>query len=77
MAEAEEAVAEYGVRLLAWDELKQVDGVILAVPHRHYLQMDVQELLRPLRRQRNSVVVDVKGALGPDKLPGSVRYWRL
>jgi UDP-N-acetyl-D-galactosamine dehydrogenase len=77
MAEAEEAVAEYGVRLLAWDDVKQVDGVILAVPHRHYLQMELQELLRPLRRQRNSVVVDVKGALDPDKLPGSVRYWRL
>jgi len=77
MAEAEEAVAEYGVRLLAWDEVKQADGIILAVPHQHYLQMDIQELLRPLRRQRNSVVVDVKGALDPEKLPGSVRYWRL
>ncbi len=77
MAEAEEAVAEYGVRLLAWDEVKQVDGIILAVPHRHYLQMDIQELLGPLRRQRNSVVVDVKGALDPEKLPGSMRYWRL
>ena len=77
LAEAEEAVAEYGVRLLAWNEVKQVDGVILAVPHRHYLQMDVQELLRPLRRQRNSVLVDVKGVLDPQKLPGSVKYWRL
>lgn len=77
MAEAEEAVAEYGVRLLAWDDVKQVDGVILAVPHRHYMQMDIQELLRPLRHQRNSVVVDVKSVLNPQKLPGSVKYWRL
>jgi UDP-N-acetyl-D-galactosamine dehydrogenase len=47
------------------------------VPHRHYMQMDVQELLKPLRRQRNSVVVDVKGVLNPHLLPGTIKYWRL
>lgn len=77
LAEPEEAVAEYGLRLLSWDRIKQVDGIVLAVPHRHYMQMDVQELLKPLRRQRNSVVVDVKGVLNPHLLPGTIKYWRL
>jgi UDP-N-acetyl-D-galactosamine dehydrogenase len=77
LAEPEEAVAEYGLRLLSWDHVKQVDGIVLAVPHRHYMQMDVQELLKPLRRQRNSVVVDVKGVLNPHLLPGTIKYWRL
>jgi UDP-N-acetyl-D-galactosamine dehydrogenase len=77
LAEPEEAVAEYGLRLLPWDHIKQVDGIVLAVPHRHYMQMDVQELLKPLRRQRNSVVVDVKGVLNPHLLPGAIKYWRL
>jgi UDP-N-acetyl-D-glucosamine/UDP-N-acetyl-D-galactosamine dehydrogenase len=77
LAEPEEAVAEYGLRLLPWDRIKQVDGIVLAVPHRQYLQTDLQELLKPLRRQRNSVVVDVRGALDPQKLPGTIKYWRL
>jgi UDP-N-acetyl-D-galactosamine dehydrogenase len=77
LAEPEEAVAEYGLRLLSWDHIKQVDGIVLAVPHHHYMQMDMQDLLKPLRRQRNSVVVDVKGVLNPQLLPGTIRYWRL
>jgi UDP-N-acetyl-D-galactosamine dehydrogenase len=77
LAEPEEAVAEYGLRLLPWERIRQVDGIVLAVPHHEYLKMDLQELLKPLRRQRNSVVVDVKGALAPEKLPGTIKYWRL
>ena len=77
LAEPEEAVAEYGLRLLPWERIKQVDGIVFAVPHRQYLQTDIQELLKPLRRQRNSVVVDVKGVLDPEKLPGTIQYWRL
>jgi UDP-N-acetyl-D-galactosamine dehydrogenase len=77
LAEPEEAVAEYGLRLLPWDRIRQVDGIVFAVPHRQYLETDLQELLKPLRRQRNSVVVDVKGVLDPQKLPGTIKYWRL
>jgi UDP-N-acetyl-D-galactosamine dehydrogenase len=77
LAEPEEAVAEYGLRLLPWERIKQVDGIVFAVPHRQYLQTDIQELLKPLRRQRNSVVVDVKGVLDPENLPGTIKYWRL
>jgi UDP-N-acetyl-D-galactosamine dehydrogenase len=47
------------------------------VAHREYLQMGIPELLKPLRKQRNNVVVDVKSVLSPDTLPGSVKYWRL
>jgi UDP-N-acetyl-D-galactosamine dehydrogenase len=39
--------------------------------------MSISELLKPLRKQRNNVVVDVKSVLNPDTLPGSVKYWRL
>ncbi|MGB5042857.1 MAG: UDP binding domain-containing protein, partial [Nitrospira sp.] len=77
LAEPEEAVAEYGLRLSPWDQLKQLDGIVLAVAHREYMQMSVSELLKPLRKQRNNVVVDVKSVLNPDSLPGSVKYWRL
>jgi UDP-N-acetyl-D-galactosamine dehydrogenase len=77
LAEPEEAVGEYGLRLSPWDQLKQLDGIILAVAHKEYLKMGIAELLKPLRKQRNNVVVDVKSVLSPDSLPGSVKYWRL
>ncbi|MDP1948377.1 MAG: nucleotide sugar dehydrogenase [Nitrospirota bacterium] len=77
IAEPEEAVAEYGIHLQQWDELKSVDGVIVAVAHRAYAEMNLQELLKPLRDQREGVVIDVKSLLDRAKLSSSLKYWRL
>lgn len=77
MAEPEEAVAEYGIHTVPWEQIKDVDGVILAVAHRAYMQMGVSQLLSPLRQQRGGVLVDVKSVLSPKSLPPGIHYWRL
>ncbi len=77
MAEAEEAVAEYGIHLTDWKQVGNLDGLILAVAHRAFLNMGMDELLRPLRNHTNGVLIDVKSILDPGKVPGSLKYWRL
>ncbi len=77
LAEPEEAVAEYGLHLSKWDDLQKVDGIILAVAHRAYEAMGLQQLLSPLRSQERGVVIDVKCVLDRSKLPKSLTYWRL
>jgi len=77
IADSQEAVHEYGVHLTSWDNLSQVDGIILAVAHRAYAEMELQSLLRPLRSQREGVVVDVKCMLDPARVPKTLKYWRL
>ncbi|MDF0643658.1 MAG: nucleotide sugar dehydrogenase [Nitrospira sp.] len=77
IAESEEAVEEYGIHLSAWEQLKDVDGIVLAVAHRAYAEMESQKLLLPLRSQRDGVVIDVKCVLDQAKLPASIKYWRL
>ncbi|MDX2253573.1 MAG: nucleotide sugar dehydrogenase [Nitrospira sp.] len=77
LAEHEEAVAEYGIHLAEWKQLKDLDGLILAVAHREYVEMNVAELLRPLRSQKNGVLIDVKSVLDPARIPRSLKYWRL
>jgi UDP-N-acetyl-D-galactosamine dehydrogenase len=77
MVTSHESVEEYGIPLVAWEDIKNVDGLILAVSHQAYIKMSVQELLKPLRSQRGSVVVDVKACLDPKALPTTLRYWRL
>ncbi len=77
IAEPEEAVAEYGIHLQQWDDLKDVDGLIVAVAHRAYAEMNLQALLKPLRDQREGVVIDVKSLLDRAKLSSSLKYWRL
>ena len=77
IAEPEEAVAEYGIHLQQWDELKNVDGLVIAVAHRTYTEMGLQGLLKPLRNQQDGVVIDVKCLLDQEKLPKTLKYWRL
>ncbi|MCX5720896.1 MAG: nucleotide sugar dehydrogenase [Nitrospirae bacterium] len=77
IAEPKEAVAEYGIQLQSWNDLKNVDGLIIAVSHRSYAEMSLQELLKPLRSQQEGVVIDVKCLLDQAKLPPSLTYWRL
>ncbi|MBI5317512.1 MAG: nucleotide sugar dehydrogenase [Nitrospirae bacterium] len=77
IAEPEEAVAEYGIHLQQWNELKNVDGLVIAVAHRTYTEMGLQELLKPLRNQQDGVVIDVKSLLDQEKLPKTLKYWRL
>ena len=36
IAQLEEAVEEYGIHLSKWDDLKDIDGIIVAVAHRKY-----------------------------------------
>ena len=77
MAESGEAIEEYGIQLVDWDQLKNLDGLILAVAHKRFLEMGVDALLKPLRSQTQAVLIDVKSALVPEKIPASIKYWRL
>ena len=77
LAEHEEAMTEYALHLSDWKQLKGLDGLILTVAHKAYVQMDITELLKPLRNHNNGVLIDVKSVLDPSQLPVSLRYWRL
>ena len=77
MAEPEEAVHEYGIRLVDWKQMNDVDGLVLAVAHRAFVDMPLTELLKPLRSQKTGVLIDVKSVLDPAVVPASLKYWRL
>ena len=65
----------YGIELAAWDALAGLDALILAVPHRAYLERPVAEILAPLKP--DGVVFDVKSALDPAEIPEGLFYWSL
>lgn len=77
IAESEEAVHEYGIKLIDLKQIKDVDGVIVAVAHRSFLEMGLSELLKPLRDQKSGVLMDVKSIFEPSKVPPAIKYWRL
>ena len=75
LADPEEVHEEYGITLCPWEQLQGLDALVLAVPHRHYLSMDVKTLLSGLGP--GGIVVDVKSVLAPAEVPPGLRYWSL
>ncbi|MBL8038846.1 MAG: nucleotide sugar dehydrogenase [Nitrospira sp.] len=77
IAEEEEATAEYGIHLVQWDAMRDLDGLIVAVAHTRFSDMGLTDLLRLLRSREHGVLIDVKSILDPVKIPPSLKYWRL
>ena len=77
IADPGEAVHEYGIKLVDLKQIQGVDGVIVAVSHKSFLEIGLAELLKPLRDHKNGVLVDVKSIFDSAKVPASIKYWRL
>ncbi len=77
LADSEEAEAEYGIKLVSWKDLPSVDGLVLAVGHRAFIEMGTRELIKPINNATGGVLMDVKSILDARSLPANVQYWRL
>ncbi len=75
LGDHEEAKHEYHIVLSALDDFRQLDGLILAVPHRAYLDAGAKSWRA--RIKPNGIVVDVKSSLDPAEFPPPLAYWRL
>ena len=75
MADAAEARAEYGIDLRPWEELRSLDALIWAVPHRFYVDLGSDALLACVRD--GGLVVDVKSVLRPAQIGRGITYWSL
>lgn len=80
-ADKEVAKQEYGVDLVAWDDVPKADCVIVAVGHKEFRNMSMmqlKELFKPNLADEEKVLIDVKSLYRMDELRASgVRFWRL
>jgi UDP-N-acetyl-D-galactosamine dehydrogenase len=76
LASAEEALRQYGVRLLPREALAPSDVVILAVAHRPFVA-EGWPLINSLLRDGTGVVLDVKSRLPRAEQPAGIELWRL
>ncbi len=75
-ADPEEAMHEYGVQLVPFDDLPRADAVVAAVAHREYGAMPAEELGRKLAG--GGAFIDVKAAFDASALRAAgLRVWRL
>lgn len=71
----DEAEMEYGLSLVDWDQMKDLDALILAVNHKEYVEQPASEMFGLL--QSGGVMIDVKTMFAPEDIPEGYEYWCL
>jgi len=75
-ADADEAMHEYGVSLVDWDDLPRAEAIVAAVAHRSYQQLGVDDFTRKL--VKGGCFIDVKAGFDAVSLGAhGLRVWRL
>lgn len=92
IADAEEVRIEYGLSLKRFGSLSNLDAVILAVPHKEYKELSIDEISSLFNRNDNNieevaatteknlgrVLIDIKGILDKkEMIKKNFIYWRL
>jgi UDP-N-acetyl-D-galactosamine dehydrogenase len=75
MCAPDEALREYGITLCRSDELTDLDGLILAVPHAEYLDEGPARIVERLKS--GGALIDVKSVIPPGAVPPDIRFWSL
>jgi UDP-N-acetyl-D-galactosamine dehydrogenase len=73
-ADARQVAHEYALDVADLAELKDLDALVLAVPHASYLA-DSSAMFRRLRP--DGIILDIKSALSPGAVPQGMTYWSL
>jgi len=76
LADAKDALREYGVSLMDLKEAKPADAVILAVAHDYYVEGG-WSLIASLLADKQGLVLDVKMKLDRFIVPEGIRLWRI
>lgn len=61
LADSSAAENEYGIKLLSWDKLTDLDAIVLAVAHKEYLDGAIEKLINQLREPK--FIFDIKSVL--------------
>jgi UDP-N-acetyl-D-galactosamine dehydrogenase len=72
---AAEAKHEYGLTLNQIEEYESLDGLIVAVSHKEYVQLGQQKLLGMVKD--GGCFIDVKSVFSPAKMERGIHYWSL
>ncbi len=75
-AEPEQAMHEYNVRLLPWDALPRADAVVVAVSHKEFLKLPIEDVFRKL--VKGGALIDVKAVFDQQSIEqAGYKVWRL
>ena len=77
-ADKAEAVREYGLRFADLSEVRELDAVVLAVAHREFRELTMEQIAGFFRQDGGRVLLDLKGILDRNACEqAGYSYWRL
>jgi UDP-N-acetyl-D-galactosamine dehydrogenase len=74
LADPHEVSREYGMPISPLKAFKNLDALILAVPHKSYLD---KPAALPAMLRKGGILVDIKSAVDRKIIPGNLGYWSL
>jgi UDP-N-acetyl-D-glucosamine/UDP-N-acetyl-D-galactosamine dehydrogenase len=75
-AKSDEAVHEYGVPLVPWDDLPRADAIVAAVAHKEFAALGMDDIAKKLIK--GGAFIDVKAAFDRKAITGAgYKLWRL
>jgi UDP-N-acetyl-D-glucosamine/UDP-N-acetyl-D-galactosamine dehydrogenase len=74
LADPHQVKREYGITISPLSNFKNMDALILAVPHETYRQK-IEKL--PAMLRKGGIFADIKSVVDRKMIPGDVRYWSL
>lgn len=76
-ADKHEALEEYGIEICEFDDVENVDAVILAVSHSQYKNLKIEDIAKKFRKGQN-IFADIKGIYNKQNATDiGLNYWRL
>jgi len=76
LADRDEALDEYGVELVAWDQLSEADAVVLAVAHQFYRESPLADIKNMMGE--STLLMDIKSVLDRQACyDQGITLWRL
>ncbi len=75
-ANPEEVMESFGLKLTPMNQLLPADGIVLAVNHKEYVQLNREGLSAYLKNQ-SGVLIDVKSVIEPKQADSAISLWRL
>ena len=75
-AKSDEAVHEYGVPLVPWDELPRADAIVAAVAHKEFAALSLEDFGKKL--VKGGAFIDVKAVFDAKAIVNAgYKLWRL
>ncbi len=77
-ADEKEAFHEYGVKLTKYDDVKDIDCVIVAVAHTQFKELGLNSIMKLYKSGTEHILIDVKGLYEISELnKNNLKWWRL